>query len=54
MPTKLSIIFASILLASCGGDLYTPCVTVDDCPEGPKGELPICRDLGKAKICALS
>ena len=73
MPTK-------ILLASCGGGPYTPCVTVGDCdpvtsdlcatqgskswcslicqvdadcPEGPKGELPSCRSVGKAKVCSL-
>jgi len=29
------------------------CREDSDCPEGPKGELPICRDLGKAKVCSL-
>jgi hypothetical protein len=75
------ILTASLLLVTaCGGDLHTPCVTVDDCdpvtadlcahegpkswcslicrvdedcPEGPKGEVPICRDLGKARVCSL-
>lgn len=29
------------------------CKTNSDCPEGPDGELPICRDIGKAKVCSL-
>lgn len=29
------------------------CRQDSDCPPGPEGELPICRELGKANVCAL-
>lgn len=29
------------------------CKTSSDCPEGPDGELAVCRDIGKAKVCQL-
>jgi hypothetical protein len=29
------------------------CWVDEDCPKGPEGELPICRPIGKAKVCSL-
>lgn len=29
------------------------CQMDDDCPDGPEGEKATCRDIGKAKVCAL-
>lgn len=83
MP-KLSIFFPlASLLAACPGQVYDPCVTVDDCdpevadacvrfpgsgqgictlickgdsdcPEGPQGELAVCKPVEPSGIKACS